>query len=68
MIRLVPFTTLLTSNFGNNGRILPGDRSFASFDAASACYQDHGWLPRIAGADLAGLDISGQSYDGGTTT
>ena len=68
MIRLVPFTTLLTSNFGNHGRILPGVRGFASFDAANVRCEDRGWLPRIAGADLAGLDISGQSYDGGTTT
>jgi hypothetical protein len=68
MLHLMPFTTLLSGSFENDGRILSGDCVFAGFEAANAPYQDRGWLPRVAGAGLAGLYISRQSYDGGTTT
>jgi hypothetical protein len=67
MLRIMPFTTLLSGKFGSDGRILSGDCVFASFEAANDHNQDRGWLPRLAGAGV-GLYESGQSYDGGTTT
>jgi hypothetical protein len=65
LVRLMPFTALLTHNPADDSRILPGGYALPSFQMGIAtCSQNGGWLVRVAGVEQ---DRSGQSYEGGTS-
>ena len=66
LFRLMPFTTLLTHNPADDGRIPLSGYSIPSFETGmTACSQNRGGF--VLGA-VDGQEWYGQSYEGGTFT